>query len=658
MIAGKIVDNQGNAISNAAVMLKTNGNLLANERTLTDKDGNFQLEKSENSNVLVVRKAGFLPIIREISENSADTGTIALECDPLEFRIDGVMAKMPLAQKIAQMVQPLADMGFCDENNFFFGSVLNGGDGHAPDFLNDMAAALKSFPENKAKIPVWYGKDAVHGNAGIPGCTAFPHNIGLGATRDPNLVQKIGEATAKEMWATGIDLNFSPAISVALDPRWGRTYESFGENPELHVKMGAAMVRGLQGERFDAPWRITSVAKHFLGDGGTANGKDRGDTAASDCELRKTHLPGYEAVVEQGVLGVMASFNMIRGTHQHIDKTRLTGWLKTELGFDGFVISDWMGIANSTDPGNTQEYGTPGGPELTKEAIKKAINAGIDLAMEPGGGLANPSHTIFMEYLTELVNEGEVSQDRIDDAVRRILRAKFRAGRMDNPEGPAEFMGKTANINCAEHRALAREAVRKSQVLLKNENALLPLSKDAKIHVFGSHHDNIGLQCGGWTLVWLGVEGNIVDVSWWGGEFDLTKIGTSIGQGIRDVAGKSVEAENADVIIYVCGEKPYAEWHGSIDKLDFAPNSADLKTLAKLRAAGKKIITIFVAGRPRGVSKLLDTSDAFLMAWLPGTEGGGVADILFGDYPVSGKLPISWRDDTGVKFPYGFGIEI
>jgi len=662
-LTGKVADEQNKAIQNAVVMIKTGGGMLASARALTDAQGNFGQFKSSaleaggsGETLLVVKKAGYLPETVDYSKLSGgDAGTIVLKRDPLEKRIDSVMALMNLAEKIAQMTQPELSSGpfssgVSTPNNgttYLYGSVLNGGSGYSSSFLGTVTSTLNTWPSGRARIPTSYGKDAVHGNAGVKGYTVFPHNIGLGATRDSALVRRIGEATAKELWVAGIDLNFSPAISVVRDVRWGRSYESYGETAELAVRMGAAMVRGLQGERYNAPWRITATAKHFLGDGGTENGKDRGNTAASDSVLRAVHLPGYEAVVEQGVLSVMASFNQINGVHQHIDSTRLTGWLKTELGFDGYIISDWQGIANPNQPGFTSPDGYgPGsnqGPTLTKDAVRKAINAGIDLAMEPG------SHTNFITYLTALVNENSVTEDRINDAVRRILRAKFRAGRMDNVAGPSEYVGKTANKNSAEHRAIAREAVRKSQVLLKNDNSALPLSKTAKIHVFGSHRDNIGLQCGGWTINWQGDTTNAA----------FSGVGaSSIYKGMQEAPGAnlSAAAAEADVIVYVVGERPYAEWEGDLTSLDFNPPAADMTDLANYRNQGKKIVTVFVTGRPRIVTQLLQASDAFLVAWLPGTEGGGVADILFGS-PITGTLPVTWPGANGAaQFRYGFGL--
>src|SRR5690554_39138 len=449
------------------------------------------------------------------------------------------MASMSLDDKIGQMMQGLAPA--TSTGTFAFGSALQGGGLYLSDFANSAWSK---------KIPMTYGKDNVHGMGDVKGATIFPHNIGLGATRDSALVRRIGEAIAKEMWAANIDLNFSPAISVPRDERWGRVYEGYGESPELVSEMGAAMVRGLQGDHFDASHRVIATAKHFLGDGATNLGYDRGNATISDEELRKIHLPPYEAVVEQGVLSIMASFNQINGTHQHVDSLRLTGWLKTELAFDGYIIADWEGIENSTTPGEAGDYSGSSTGTSSKDAIKKAINAGIDMGMVPD------SYSSFSSTLKTLVNEGEVSQSRIDDAVRRILRAKFRAGRMDQPNGPAAYRNNPSLIGSSAHRAIAREAVSKSLVLLKNESSILPLSKTGKIYVTGEAADNIDMQLGGWTMGWQGVDRDN------GKSFSG---GTTILNGMKQVAPSATftsSSQDADVIVYVVGEKPYAEWLG------------------------------------------------------------------------------------------------
>ncbi len=594
---------------------------------------------------LIVRKAGYLPKEVEFSSFSENVGTVVLEHDPLEGKIDAIMSSMSLDQKIYQMTQAQVGTSFGSNGNFY-GSVLQGGDSYSSSVLSSMNNAINSA---SPKIPVTYGKDMMHGAAAISNATIFPHNIGMGATRDSALVRRACEVTAQESWVGNVDLIFGPAISVPQDDRWGRTYEGFGSTPELAVEMGAACIRGYQGVKYDAEWRVIATAKHYLADGGTQNGKDRGNVTVSNDVIRKIHLPGYEAAVEQGVLSVMASFNQINGVHQHIDSERLTGWLKTELGFDGYIISDWLGIGNSLTPGATDanNYAPPTGSpniEQAKTAIKNAINAGIDLAMEPG------TEKTFIDGLKALVQSGTVPQTRIDDAVRRILRAKYRAGRMDNPAGISSTVkSKYGDIGSAAHRAIAREAVRKSLVLLKNENNALPISKSAKVFVTGSHADVPSYQCGGWTLGWQGA----LNTDMFGKPTGPKAVpgATSIKAGFNSVVSGSVanSANEASVIVYVTGEKPYAEWQGDLTNLTFQDN--ELASL-KQQNSGKKIITVFISGRAMETSSLINNSDAFVAAWLPGSEGAGIADVLFGDYPFTGKLPRKW-DNTR---DYGFGL--
>ena len=617
----------------------------------TSNETEFLKKEAEQS--LVIRKAGFLPETLQVVTQK-DYGKITLKRDPIETKIDALMANMSLDDMVAQMTQAQATTVNCGGSTC--GSALEGGGNYTATFYS------KAWSQT---IPVAYGKDNVHGMGDVKNATIFPHNIGLGATRDSALVRKIGQAVAEEMWAAHIDLNFAPAITVPQDERWGRTYEGFGETPELAASLGAAYVRGQQGDRYNAEWRVISTAKHFIGDGATDKGYDRGNATMTEKDLREKYLPPYEAVVEQGVLSVMASFNQINGVHQHVDSARLSGILKTELGFDGFVIADWEGIENSTTPGAAGDYtGTVTGVS-SKDAIRNAINAGIDMAMVP------QSATTFISNMKSLVQAGQISEDRVKDAVRRILRAKIRAGRIDNPNGPTAYAGISANIGSAEHRKIAREAVQKSLVILKNEN-VLPLATTDQIFLTGSHANNTGLQCGGWTNGWQGsITNNITGA-------------TSIQAGFDEVASgaRVTTADAAGTIVYVIGEVPYAEWYGdfrngdfnnkiiteaSYTGVSFGTTDSYISQIKTWQAAGHKVAVVFITGRPLPITSLIETADAFVVAWLPGSEGAGVADVLFGKVNPTGKLPHTWPKDasqipinegdgkTGL-YPYGYGL--
>lgn len=655
-VQGSVVDMQGAPVKDAVVSVKTLPNLLPDARSLSNANGTFSLKtKFANPQVLIVRKVGFLPetlTVAKIAE-MGKTAKVVLKRDPIEDRIDSLMDKMTIDDMVAQMTQSMVPNVKCGQG--ICGSALQGGGAYAKDFHQ------RAWTQ---KIPVSYGKDNVHGVADVINATVYPHNIGLGATRDSALVRRIGQAVAEEMWAAYIDYNFAPALSVPQDERWGRTYEGFGEKPELAVELGSAFLRGMQGDNFNAEWRVVGTLKHFIGDGGTDKGWDRGDVKMSDAQIRKIMLPPYIAAVEQGAQSVMASFNTIRGTHQHVDSLRLTGWLKTELGFDGFVIADWEGIQHSTTPGSAGDYSGKKTNISSEEAIRQSINAGLDMAMVPSSADA------FMNSLKKLVAEGKVPEDRVRDAVRRILRVKIRGGRLDNPKGPTQYVGKLANIGSAEHRAIAREAVQKSLVLLKNDG-VLPLAKTAPVFVTGTHADHTGLQCGAWTLGWQGTRGEVPGA-------------TSIAKGFDLVAtGARVESvDSASTVVYVIGETPYAEWFGDFRDKDFnnklfsaarshtthfESTEANLNQIKKWKALGKKVIVVLVSGRPLPITNIINAADGFVAAWLPGSEGEGVADVLFGDVKPTGKLPHTWpkdakqipiNDGDGKKglFPYGFGL--
>jgi beta-glucosidase len=561
-------------------------------------------------------------------------------------RVADLLARMTLDEKIGQMTQ--VDRGSLttesDIATYYLGSLLSGG-GSAPT-PNTPAAWADMYDRYQAValstrlgIPIIYGIDAVHGHNNVYGATIFPHNVGLGATRNPALIQAIGRATAEEVAGTGIDWTFAPCLCVARNERWGRTYESYGEDPEI-ARVMSTIVSGLQGTSLNHPASILATAKHWVGDGGTTGGDDQGDTQISEAELRRLHIPPYIDAIQKGVGSVMISYSSWNGQKLHGHRYLITDVLKGELGFTGLVVSDWAGIDQV--PG---DYASD---------VRTAINAGIDMVMVPH------DYKLFTGTLRNEINAGTIPLARIDDAVRRILTKKFELGLFERPYTDRSY---TATIGSAAHRALGRDAVRQSLVLLKNTNTILPLSKTAKIFVAGKNANDIGNQSGGWTISWQGSSGNITP-------------GTTILQGIRDAVapGTSVTYDKAgrgaaghDVAVVVLGEKPYAEGQG--DKPSYLGlDQEDKNTLNNVKRAGIPVIVVLVSGRPMIVSTELPNWHALIAAWLPGTEGQGVADVLFGDYKPTGKLPHSWpRSETQIPinvgdasydplFPYGFGL--
>jgi beta-glucosidase len=558
--------------------------------------------------------------------------------------VEALLGRMTLDEKIGQMTE--ADHATLkqrpeDVRDLFLGSVLSGGDslpvpndGGAWADVTDGYQALAA--QTRLGIPLLYGVDAVHGFGGLQGAVIFPHNVGMGATRDPALVEQATRITAIEVAATGITWTFSPCLTVPRDERWGRTYEGFGEAPELVADLGAAAVRGYQGPDPGAPTAVLACAKHFVGDGGTAAGKDQGDTVAREEELRRLHLPGYQAAIAAGVGSIMISYSSVNGRPMHASRHLITEVLKGELGFTGFTVTDWNGIDKIAGDRRTQ--------------VETAVNAGIDMFME------GQRYREFVSTLRQLVTEGRVPMSRIDDAVRRILRQKVRLRLWDRPRAAR---GLLATVGSAEHRAVARRAVAESLVLLKNPHHVLPLARTASIHVAGSRADDIGAQCGGWSAGWQGRRGAITP-------------GTSILEGIRRAAGRVTYsadgsgAAGSDVAIAVIGEDPYAE--GTGDRRDLSLSDEDRALVARLRQPGRPVVVLLLSGRPMILGSLLDQADAVLAAWLPGTEGEGIADVLFGAHAPTGKLPHSWpRSMAQVPinggdaeydplFPYGFGL--
>jgi len=574
-----------------------------------------------------------------------------------------LLAKMSLEEKVGQMCQPdqsaLKDPA--DVEKYFLGSVLSGG-GSGPKNKDDYnlkgwTDLVDNYQKHALKtrlgIPLLYGVDAVHGHNNIPGAVIFPHNIGMGCTGDAELVEKCARVTAEEVRATGINWNFSPCVAVPRDIRWGRTYEGYSEDPEVVKSLGAAAVRGFQGDKLSDRLSVLTCAKHYLGDGGTAFGSikrkdlpglDQGDTRCDEATLRRVHLPGYVTTVNDGVGTVMPSYSSWNGVKLTGDKHLLTDVLKKELGFEGFVISDYNAIDHLD-----KDY---------KKCVEKAINAGIDMVM------LTDKYPVFCKDLQELVKEEKVPLARIDDAVTRILRVKLALGLLDKERSPLADRALHKSFGSAEHRAVARQAVQKSLVLLKNEKKTLPLPKSAaRIHVAGVGADDLGIQCGGWTTSWQGSPGNHVP----GGTTILTAIKNTASRDTEVTFSKNgTGADGADVGVVVIGEKPYAEWEG--DSADLRLPKDQLETLANMKKAGIPLVVILLTGRPVILGDVLDQSDALVAAWLPGSEGQGVADVLFGDKKPTGKLSHSWPRSVSQLplnagdakydplFKFGFGL--
>jgi beta-glucosidase len=591
----------------------------------------------------------------------------------IEAKVAALLARMTLEQKIGQMVQPdIRSITPDDVRKYRLGSVLNGGGGfpgenkHAS--IADWVALADRYYDasmdtanGQLAIPIIWGTDAVHGHNNVIGATLFPHNIGLGAAHDPALIERIGAATAREVAATGLDWAFAPVVAVVRDDRWGRTYESYSEDPQIVREYADRMVRGLQGARgsrefLDAS-HVLASAKHFIGDGGTADGVDRGDTRVSEEDLLRIHGQGYVSALEAGVQTVMASYNSWNGLKVHGSEQLLTKVLKQRMGFDGIVVSDWDGVDEVQG--------------CSKDKCAQAINAGIDMAMVPN------DWKNFIGNTLEQVRAEKIPLTRIDDAVTRILRVKYRMGLFERGRPSSRpLANKREVVGAPEHRALARQAVRQSLVLLKNERGLLPLRRNSRVLVAGDGADNISKQSGGWTLTWQGTENSNADFP------GATSIYQGITRAVADSGGKAslgvdgLQAARPDVAIVVFGEDPYAEWFGDLKSIDYrGAGGPELALLQQLRQASVPSVCVFLTGRPLWIEPELAACDAFVVAWLPGSEGGGVADVLFRkangkvNYDFTGKLSFSWprsvsqtalnRNDADYDplFPYGFGLK-
>ena len=564
---------------------------------------------------------------------------------PVMDRVLDLLSYMTLEEKIGQMTQ--VDRQFLESDNdinaYYLGSLLSGGGSTPPkNYPRSWAEMYDGYQKialsTRLSIPIMYGIDAVHGHNNVIGATIFPHHIGLGCTNNPQLIEDVYRATAEEIAATGIDWDFAPCLAVPRDERWGRTYEGFGDTPDIVKSMAAAAVRGLQTDKLDGPTSILACAKHFIGDGGTKWGTglkekmDQGDTQISEQELREIHLPGYLPALEAGVGTIMPSYNQVNGEYCHVSKYLLTDLLKNELGFKGFLVSDWQGLEKMGD-----DY---------KSNIIASINAGMDMVMVPGAAkFGGQTYTNFIKLLIESVNEGSISEKRINDAVARILKVKFEMGLFERPYSDKALLKK---VGSKEHRNIAREAVKQSLVVLKNDG-VLPLSKDlGHIHVSGKNADDLGNQCGGWTITWQGDSGPI------------TK-GTTVYEAIQVAVSSFTNvtyskngsgAKGADVGIVIIGETPYAEMEG--DRESLALDKKDLAAIARIRKAGVPVVVIIVSERPLVITDELDKWSGLIAAWLPGSEGKGVTDVIFGDYNPTGRLSVSWPR-TMEQIPINFG---
>ena len=580
----------------------------------------------------------------------------------VDQRVAALLSQMTLDEKIGQMTQ--IEIGGVDPAgtaSALLGSVLSGGDGN-PKGVDNTAqnwySMVKSYQDaatgTRLGIPILYGADMVHGVSHMTGATVFPHNVGLGATHDAALVQQVCQVTATEMYASGVRWTFGPVLAVPQDVRWGRTYEGYSENSDLVGQLGSSCLEGLQGTSLTDPNTVVGDPKHFLGDGGTAYGSstaqgptgpyllDQGVDQMSDTQITSLFLPPYESAVKNGARIIMTTFSGTQSAGKVTgDKHWLTDVLKTKLGFAGFVVSDWAAIDQIA-------------PSDYTASVKAAINAGVDMAMVPD------NYEKFQSTLKGLFSSGGVPQSRIDDAVTRILRVKFEMGLFENPMPPAGAWG---NVGSAADRAVGSKAVSESAVLLKTSPKVLPVASGSSVLLAGAGADDIGIASGGWTLSWQGQTGNVTT----GTTLKAGLVAKLGGQLSYNATGDFNSGTHAAVGIVVVAERPYAEGVGDSATLQLP--AGDLAVIDKVKPMVDKLIVVIISGRPMMLSGIADKADAVVEAWLPGTEGEGLADVLLGARPFTGTTPYTWPktpDDAahtgksacqGAVYPYGYGLD-
>lgn len=620
--------------------------------------------------------------VTPVSATAAPAGTVHPQIWPkvrrpriddssIEARLDTLMRSLSVAEKVGQIIQAdIASVTPEDVRMYRLGSILNGGNSGPGG--NDLApakawlaaadafyAASMDTSDGRHAIPIVWGVDAVHGHNNIIGATLFPQNVALGATRNPRLVRRIGEITARELRVTGQEWTFAPTVAVARDVRWGRAYESYSEDPAVVRDYAAAIIPGLQGE-LGAPDflrgpHVIATAKHFLADGGTLAGRDQGDARATEEDLRDIHGSSYAVAIGAGVQVVMASFSSWQGRKLHGHPGLLTDVLKKRMRFEGFVVGDW------------NAHGQLEG--CTNWSCASAINAGLDMFMAPDSW-----RELYAATLAQ-VRAGEIGMERLDDAVRRILRVKLRAGLFEAGKPSSRpLAGRYDLLGSAEHRAVARQAVRESLVLLKNAEHLLPLRPSANVLVAGDGADNIPKQNGGWTLTWQGTGTTNDHFPNADSIFDGIEAAVAAAGGHATLSPSGTYEKKPDVAIVVFGEDPYAEFQGDLDTLQYKPcDKRDLQLLRRLRADAIPVVAVLLSGRPLWVNPELNASDAFVAAWLPGSEGAGIADVLFArrngsvNHDFKGKLPFAWPrtplqttadpGDEPPLFAFGYGLK-